>query len=236
LHEASLSPIHISAALSAAAKLDTGGLSRGQQQRHSHHSSPQQQQHWRQQQQLAALVDNLLQQFVLQLPDARMLEMSCMVGSLARLGYDCQPREDDRHNNRHGIEALQAMLDASRDLMLLDMQQQRQREQESALQQPCKQQLAVQQQPHAVNHLMTADHAELFDNKALLQLAWGLARLGVIPDPAWLQGFEAQTLHRWVSAITSTAAVGAAQPGDGCSCTEQQHKPGVGSGQGVREC
>jgi uncharacterized protein GlcG (DUF336 family) len=36
------------------------------------------------------------------------------------------------------------------------------------------------------------------DNKLLLQLAWGAARLSVMPPVVWIQAFEAVSIQRWV--------------------------------------
>jgi hypothetical protein len=136
-----LTPVHVAAAVSRAAKLAGSSSSSGNRQYQQQYSTPQQLLPW---------LERLLPRFMLQLRTAGPTELSCLVGGLARLGVS-----GARNNAIRDVTL--ACLEAS--LPALGDQQQ-------------------------------------LDNKLLLQLAWGTARLTVMPPASWLQAFEVVSLHR----------------------------------------
>lgn len=141
-----LSPVHVAAAVSRAAKLaGSSNTSSG-----GSNASQRQQQYSSLQQQLLPWLERLLPRFMLQMRAAGPTELSCLVGGLARLGISGAENNVIR-------DVTLACLEAS--LAALGDQQQ-------------------------------------LDNKLLLQLAWGAARLSVMPPAAWLQAFEAVSLQR----------------------------------------
>uniref|UniRef100_A0A383VQ41 FAST kinase leucine-rich domain-containing protein n=1 Tax=Tetradesmus obliquus TaxID=3088 RepID=A0A383VQ41_TETOB len=148
-HKTALGPVHISAAISRAARLHPGLLALRQpppwQQQQQQQQLTQQQ---RQQQQLQGLLSLLLPRFVAQLPQASFVEVSCVVGGLARMGCYNAPSD-----------VIDACLDVTR---------------------------------HAL-------YRNDVSNKELLQLGWGLARMGRQPDSSWLAAFEAATRDRMPS-------------------------------------
>ncbi|KAF6262222.1 hypothetical protein COO60DRAFT_661786 [Scenedesmus sp. NREL 46B-D3] len=83
-HKTTLGPVHISAAICRAAKLHPGLLSLRQPPPWQQQQQLTEQQ--RQQQQLQGLLLLLLPLFNAQLPDASLVEVSCVVGALARMG------------------------------------------------------------------------------------------------------------------------------------------------------
>jgi hypothetical protein len=101
----------------------------------------------RQQQQLQGLLSFLLPLFNSQLPEASLVEVSCAIGGLARMGCYNAPSD-----------VIDACLDFTR---------------------------------HGMGESSVS-------NKELLQLGWGLARMGRRPDDDWLAAFEAETRNRWV--------------------------------------
>jgi hypothetical protein len=140
-HINALTPVHVAAAISRAAKLLSTTSSTGQ---------PQQQQQRYSNSQLLPWLDQLLARFMVQMRSAGPTELSCVVGGMARLGVS-----GIKSNTINDVTL--ACLDAS---------------------------LAV-----------LGDELQL-DNKLLLQLAWGAARLSVMPPVVWLQAFEAVSIQR----------------------------------------
>jgi hypothetical protein len=143
-HKTALGPVHISAAISRVARLHPGLLALRQPplwQQQQQQSTQQQQQ----QQQLQSLLSLLLPLFGSQLQEASLVEVSCLVGGLARMGCYNAPSD-----------VIDACLDVTR---------------------------------HGLGE-------EGVSNKELLQLGWGLARMGRKPDDGWLAAFEAETRNR----------------------------------------
>jgi hypothetical protein len=139
--------VHISAAISRAARLHPALLSLRQPPAWQQQQQQQQQltEQQRQQQQLQGLVSLLLPRFNAQLQDASLVEVSCVIGGLARMGCYNAPND-----------VLDACLDVTR---------------------------------HGLGEPGVS-------NKELLQLGWGLARMGRRPDDGWLAAFEAETRNR----------------------------------------
>jgi hypothetical protein len=142
-HKTALGPVHISAAISRAARLHPGLLALRQPPPWQQQQMTEQQ---RQQQQLQGLLSLLLPMFASQLPEASLVEVSCVIGGLARMGCYTAPND-----------VIDACLDVTR---------------------------------HGLGE-------EGVSNKELLQLGWGLARMGRKPDDGWLAAFEAETRNRW---------------------------------------
>jgi hypothetical protein len=142
-HKTALGPVHISAAISRAARLHPGLLALRQPLAWQQQQQLTQQQ--QRQQQLQGLLSLLLSLFVAQLPDASLVEVSCVIGGLARMGCYNAPSD-----------VIDACLDVTR---------------------------------HGLGESDVS-------NKELLQLGWGLARMGRRPDDGWLAAFEAETRNR----------------------------------------
>jgi hypothetical protein len=118
---------------------------------------------------LASWLQPLLARLLAQLAAAGPAELSCVVGGLARLSGPMMMMARSSGATRLVHECTQACLGASLPLLL---------------------------EPAAGSDSSSSSSIIGFDNKLLMQLAWGAARLGVVPQQEWLDAFAAATYER----------------------------------------